>query len=186
MARTEQYSPKSVTSPEGVLEFELAGREQGYVLARAFGPGDDPETAPDQVRQAAITNPVYFRPPGFHRAPLLTRCTLHVPETSRWIGGSIEFQRNDGSPIKRQTVLTGIMQITLPANARILLSKPGQADWSFSIAMENSAVERLLSYLTSGEFRKDYPGLRQGEVPPEAFRLGELKKALAEFDYTLE
>jgi hypothetical protein len=78
------------------------------------------------------------------------------------------------------------MRIGLPANARILVTNRGQTDWSFSIAMENSAVERLLSYLTSGEFRKDYPGLRQGEVPPEAFRLGELKKALAHFDYTLE
>jgi len=156
------------------------------VLARAFSPGDDPVAAPDQVRQAAFTNPVYLRPPGFDRTPLLTSCTLHIPETSRWIGGSIELQRNDGSLIKRQTVLTGIMQITLPANARILLTKRGQADWIFPIAMENPAVERLLSYLTSGEFRKDYPELRQGEVPPEAFRLGELKKALAEFDYTLQ
>jgi len=172
--------------PGGVLEFDLAGIEQGYVLARAFGPGDDPSAAPDQVRQAAITNPVYLRPSGFHHAPLLTRCTLHIPEASRWIGGTIEFQRNDGSLIKRQKVLTGIMQTTLPANARILLTKPGQADWDFPIAMESPTVERLLSYLTSGEVRKNYPGLRQGEVPPGAFQLEELKKALAEFDYTLE
>jgi hypothetical protein len=173
--------------PGGVLDFELAGREQAaYVLARAFGPGDDPTAAPDQVRQAAVTNPVYLRPPGFHRARLQTRCTLHVPRTSPWIAGSIEFQRNDGSLIRRQTVVTGIMRITLPADARILLSKPGQSDWNFAIAMENDAVERLLSYLISGEFRKDYSGLGQGEVPPEAFRLGELKKALAEFDYTLD
>jgi hypothetical protein len=173
--------------PGGVLEFELGGREQaGYVLARAFGPGDDPIAAPDQVRQAAITNPVYLRPRGFHRAPVQTRCTLRVPGTSRWIGGSITFQRNDGSPIKHHKVYAGIMRITLPANARILLIKAGQADWSFSIAMENAAVERLLSYLSSGEFRKDYPGLRQGEVPPGAFRLMELKNALAEFDYVLQ
>ena len=102
------------------------------------------------------------------------------------MGGSIEFQRGDGSPIKRQTVQIGAMRITLPANARILLSKPGQGDWNFSIAMENDAVERLLSYLTSGEFRNDYPKLHQGEVPPEAFRIAELRKALQNFDYTLE
>jgi len=172
--------------PGGVLEFELAGREPGYVLARAFGPGDNPVAAPDQVRQAAFTNPIYLRPRGFHRAPLRTRCTLHVPGTSRWKGGTIQFQRNDGSLIRHQTVHVGTIRIALPANARILLTNPGQADWSFSIAMENSAAERLLSYLASGDFRTDYPGLRQGEVPPEAFRLGELKKALAEFDYTLE
>jgi hypothetical protein len=111
---------------------------------------------------------------------------LHVPETSRWNGGTITFQRNDGGVIKRHKVRAGIMRITLPANARILLTKADQADLSFSIAMENAAVETLLAYLATGEFRKDYPGLRQGEVPPEAFHLAELKKALAEFDYTLK
>lgn len=30
--------------------------------------------------------------------------------------------------------------------------------------MENAAIERLLSYLTSSEFRKDYPELREGEA----------------------
>ena len=145
-----------------------------------------PLPAPDQVREAAITNPVYLRPPGFHPAPAQTRCTLHVPGTSRWIGGTIAFQRNDGSVVKRQKVHAGVMRITLPANARIQLTRAGQADWSFTIAMENAAVEKLPSYLTSGEFRIDYPGLRPGEVPREAFRLMELKSALAEFDYTLQ
>ncbi len=173
--------------PGGILEFTFTGGEQaGYVLARAFGPGDDPIAAPDQVRQTAITNPVYLRPSGFQLAPVQTSCTLHVSGTSRWIGGTIEFQRSDGSVIKRQTVVPGIIRILLPANARILLTHPGLANWSFSIAMENAAIETLLSYLTSGEFRKDYPELREGEVPPEAFRIGELRKALEAFDFTLD
>jgi hypothetical protein len=155
-------------------------------LARAFGPGDDPIAAPDQVHQAALTNPVYLHPQGFHVPRLMTACSLDVPETSRWIGGTIEFHQMDGALIERRKVVAGTMRIALPANARILLKKPGQQDWNFSIAMENDAVEKFLSYLTSGAFRNDYPNLQQGEVPPEAFRVQELRNALASFVFTLD
>ena len=92
----------------------------------------------------------------------------------------------DGTLIERRKVTPGTMHITLPANARIRLAKASQPEWNFSIAMENDAVENILSYLTSGAFRKDYPNLQPGEVPPEAFRLLEMKKAMATFDYTLD
>jgi hypothetical protein len=92
----------------------------------------------------------------------------------------------DGTPIGSRKVTPGTMQITLPANARIRVKKAGQREWNFSIAMENNAVENILSYLTSGAFRRDHPNLQQGQVPPEAFRLPDLKKALATFDYTLD
>jgi hypothetical protein len=171
----------------GVLEFELSGSDQaGYVLARAFGPGDDPEAAPDQIRQAAITNPVYLHPVGFHLTNVETSCTLHVPAGSRWIGGTIEFQHVDGRRIEAENIVPGTIRITLPADARIVLRKPGQAESTFSIAMENADVEKLLSYLTLGQFRDDYPNLRQGEVPPGAFHLDQLRRALANFDYTLD
>jgi hypothetical protein len=171
----------------GALEYELAGtNDAGYVLARAFGPGDHPIAAPDHVHEAAVTNPVYLHPTGFHLPSLMTVCTLEVPAASRWIGGTIQLEQMDGRLIKRQEVTSGTMRITLPANARILLKKPGQADWSFFIAMENDAVENILSYLTSGAFRKDYPNLLPGEIPPEAFQLRELSKALATFNYILD
>lgn len=173
--------------PGGILRFDLSGSNRaGYVLARAFGPGDDPVVAPDKVKQAAITNPVYLHPVGYRVAQMQTSCILHVPAASRWIGGSIEFLQPDGRRIALRAVSAGAIRITLPANARLLLKKPGQADWNFSIAMENAGVERLIAYLTSGQFRNDYPDLRQGEVPPEAFHVEELTKALAEFDYNLE
>jgi hypothetical protein len=171
----------------GVLEYELPGSgDATYVLARAFGPGDDPKAAPDRVQHAAVTNPIYLRPLGFQAPPVLTACSLAVPSTSRWIGGTIEFQQLEGTMIERRKVTPGTMHITLPANARILLKKPGQPDWNFSIAMENDAVEKLLLYLTSGRFRKDYPKLQQGQVPPEAFRLQELRRALATFNFKLD
>ncbi len=170
----------------GVLEFELSGSDQaGYVLARAFGPGDDPDSAPDTIREAAITNPVYLHPAGFQVPKMQTSCTLRVPNASRWLGGTIEFLA-DGRRIKSDKISSGVIRITLPANARIVLSKRGQADSRFSIAMENAAVEKLLSYISSGSFRHDYPHLREGEVPPEVFHLDEFRNALADFDYTLD
>jgi hypothetical protein len=49
--------------------------------------------------------------------------------------------------------------------------------------MENAEVEKNISYLSSGEFRNDYPGLRQSVVPPRAFRLESLRQALKVFEY---
>jgi hypothetical protein len=171
----------------GVLTFEMEGTGQaGYVLARAFGPGDDPAAAADQVRRAAITNPVYLRPAGFHFSAVQTSCILRVPANSRWVGGTIAYLEMDGRVIKRDSVKEGVIRIQLPANARILLHKPGQRDWNFSIAMENDAVEKLLTYLTSGAFRSDFPHLQAGEVPAQAFHLEELRKALARFEDTLD
>ena len=173
--------------PGGVLEFEFAGSDQaGYVLARAFGPGDDPALAPDRVRQASITNPVYLHPAGFHVAEIQTSCTLRVPATSRWLGGTMEFQRADGRRIALQKVSAGVIRTTLPANARVVLKKPGLSDWNFSIAMENHEVEKLLSFLSSGQFLNDYRNLKQGEVPSEAFHLEEFRRRLADFEYTLD
>jgi len=172
--------------PGGVLEYEIPGSsEPGYVLVRAFGPGDDPDRAPDEVKSVAISNPVYLHPQGFHIEPAKTSCTLRVPAKSRWIGGEIEFEQADGRPIERRTVPAGTIRIELPANARILLRKRGEKDWMFYIAMENRRVQELLSYLIDGEFRKDYPNLHRDVVPPQAFRLPELWNALATFDYEI-
>jgi hypothetical protein len=66
-----------------------------------------------------------------------------------------------------------------------VLSKEGLRPRMFYIAMENAEVERDISYLSSGEFRKDYPGLQQSVVPPEAFRLDSLREALKRFEYEI-
>jgi hypothetical protein len=170
----------------GMLEFELTGSNRaGYVLARAFGPGDDPVAHPDEIRRAAITNPVYLQPAGFHLTAIETSCTLHVPATSSWLGGTMEFLRGDLTRIAMQNVSPGVIRVRLPADARILLRKRGRTDLNFSIAIENAEAEKLVLYLTSGRFREDYHDLHQGDVPPEAFHLNEMRRALANFDYTL-
>ena len=56
----------------------------------------------------------------------------------------------------------------------------------FYIAMENARVEKEISYLTDGDFRKDYPNISQGVVPPQAFHLQSLRQALQRFEYEIK
>jgi hypothetical protein len=173
--------------PGGTLEYELPGRDQpDYVVVRAFGAGDDPIRDPDHVKFLAVSNPVYLWPQGFRMEPARTACTLHVVAASAWNGGSLEFQTTDGRLIRREPIRPGVITASVPANSRIVLSKTGLKSRMFYIAMENPEVERNLTYLSSGEFRKDYPNLRPGAVPPQAFHLEALREAVRRFDYKLQ
>jgi hypothetical protein len=170
----------------GVLEYEVLGRgEPDYVVVRAFGAGDDPDHDPDQVRYLAVSNPVYLWPQGFHPEATRTSCTLRIASGSRWIGGALEFQTADGQRIRREPIHAGIISVSVPADSRIVLSKEGLPSRMFYIAMENADVEKNISYLYTGEFRKDYPDLPQSVVPPEAFRLESLRQALKRFEYEI-
>jgi hypothetical protein len=173
--------------PGGILEYLLPGRsDPGYVLVRAFGAGDDPVRDPDHVKYLAVSNPVYLWPEGFEIKPAHTLCRFQIPADSKWNGGLIEFQTTDGRLIAQEPIRPGTIEETLPANARIVLKKPGVESRMFYIAMENPEVEKDISYLTSGEFRNDFPHLSQSVVPPQAFRLDDLRKAVQRFDYQLK
>lgn len=170
----------------GVLDYEVLGRnEPGYVVVLAFGSGDDPDHHPERVRYLAVSNPVYLWPHGFHPQPARTWCTLRVASGSKWIGGSLEFQTADGQTIRREPIRAGMISLSVPASSRVVLSKTGLGSRMFYIAMENGEVEKDISYLSSGDFRKDYPGLPESVVPPEAFRLESLRQALKRFDYEI-
>jgi hypothetical protein len=173
--------------PGGVLEYELPGRNDAdYVVVRAFGAGDDPSHDPDHVRNLVVSNPVYLWPQGFQVKAARTACTFRIDAKSKWNGGSLEFQTTDGRLIRRERINPGVITGVVPANARILLSKEGLKPRMFYIAMENPEVEKNLSYLTYGEFRKDYPNLKKGMVPPQAFHLADLRRALSSIDYELK
>ncbi len=173
--------------PGGILRYELPGRtDPGYVVVRAFGAGDDPDLDPDHVKYAAVSNPVYMWPQNFQVKPPHTACTFHVGADSRWNGGSLQFQTTDGQLIRREEIHQGVIRALLPADARVVLAKTGLKSRMFYIAMENAAVEKNLSYLVYGEFRKDYPDLKEGVVPPAAFHLLQLQRALGTFDYELK
>jgi hypothetical protein len=170
----------------GVLEYEIPGRgEPDYIVVRAFGSGDDPIHNPGHVLHLAVSNPVYLWPQDFQPKPAHTACTLRVAPGSKWIGGSLEFQTADGQRIRREPIHAGIISASVPADTRVVLSKQGLLPRMFYIAMENADVERNISYLTSGEFRKDYPDLPQSVVPPQAFHLEALRQALKRFDYEI-
>lgn len=173
--------------PGGKLEYLLQGRKDpGYVLVRVFGAGDDPIHDPDHVRYLAVSNPVYLWPKGYESRPANTFCQLHIPSGSKWNGGSVEFQTTDGRLIAKQPIHPGTIERTIPASARIQLKNAGVESRMFYIAIENPKVERDISYLTSGEFREDYPHLQQGVVPPQAFRLDDLRQAVQRFEYELK
>lgn len=171
----------------GVLEYELPGKaEPDYVVVRAFGAGDDPEHNPDHVKYLAVSNPVYLWPQRFQPMAARTACTLRVADSSKWNGGWIEFQTGDGGFIAKEKISPGVIRKTVPASSRIVLSKAGIKSRMFYIAMENLEVEKDISYLRFGEFRKDYPNLPLRVVPPEAFHLAHLRQALSSFDYELQ
>lgn len=173
--------------PGGVLEYEIPGRgDPDYVVVRAFGAGDDPEHDPDHVRYLAVSNPVYLWPKGFHPEAARTFCTIRVASGSQWIGGTLEFQTADGQRIRREAIHAGKISASVPADSRVVLSKAGVRSRMFYIAMENAEVEKDISYLSSGEFRKDYPGLAESVVPPKAFRLESLRQALQRFEYEIQ
>lgn len=173
--------------PGGTLEYLLPGRKDpGYVLVRAFGAGDDPVHDPDHVKYLAVSNPVYLWPDGYESKPARTLCRFHVPPDSKWNGGLIAFQTTEGRSIGQEPIHPGTLERSLPADARVVLKKNGLESRMFYIAMENAEVERDISYLTSGEFRKDFPGIRPSVVPPQAFRLDDLRQAVRRFDYELK
>lgn len=170
----------------GVLEYEIPGRsEPDYVVVRAFGSGDDPDHDPEHVRHLAVSNPVYLWPQGFHPKPLRTMCSLRFVLGSKWIGGAVEFQTADGERIRREPIRAGAISLSVPADSRVVLSKAGLRSRMFYIAMENEAVEKDISYLSSGEFRQDYPDIPQSVVPPSAFRLEALRQALKRFEFEI-
>jgi hypothetical protein len=102
------------------------------------------------------------------------------------MGGSLALEKTDGQLIRKELIRAGTIAATLPANARVVLSRPGLQPRMFYIAMENAEVEKNLSYLEYGEFRNDYPNLRESVVPPQAFHLEALRKALQHFDYQVK
>ncbi|MBC8453592.1 CehA/McbA family metallohydrolase [PVC group bacterium] len=166
----------------GSIEFEFSGSDtHGYLVARGYGENCDPDDPVMQnIKQFAITNPVYLHPRGYRFVPVTTDFTLHVTVGSEWVGENVEFQHANGEMIERANIdKPGDIDITLPASARVVLKKENSEKKMFYIAMENKAVWDNIKYLSTGEFLKDYPDAVPGEVPPDAFRLEKMKRDMA-------
>ena len=167
----------------GVIEYEMRGADShGYLVARGWGEHDDPgEPRQQAIRHMAITNPVYLWPRGFTFSPLTTDVTLTFGSDSPWMGGTCEFLDPQSQSISKNVIRAGEIRQTLPANVQVRLTSTDGSEKSFHPAVENAEVQKLLRYLYAGEFLDDHPGLSPGEVPPEAFRIGEMREALARF-----
>jgi hypothetical protein len=169
----------------GVARFELAGRgEPHYLVARAYGQDDAPER-PQEITQFAISDPVYFHPEGFQPGPVQTDMTLTVRGDSPWLGGQLAIQRANGDVLERLDVQPGPLERTVPANARIHLSKDGREDRLFYIAVENERAQQLLRYLYEGQFLQDHPDTPPGRVPAEAFDVAAMTQALRTFRHAI-
>jgi hypothetical protein len=107
----------------------------------------------------ALTNAVYLHPRGFGFQPVRTECTIQVQPGSAWEGGTLEFQSEGWEAIARHPIRAGAVKSTQSTPAAGLPVTRGVPS-----------------------------GLRQagpGNVPPAAFRLGEMREALRLFVHIL-
>lgn len=169
--------------PGGTLSYNLVcGSTPDYILARTFGETDSPFQGPHQnTNFCAVTNPIYLHEQGYSFNQVITECVLHFGSASQWIGGSVAFETASGDMIEKFSVKNSELRTTLPANAVVKLAGTSGEKRSFFIAAENTRAQKLVSYLSAGEFLNDYPNLQPGEVPAEAFRLKEMQEALRFF-----
>ena len=168
----------------GTYEFQLNGiSDPSYILARTFGENDSPYTMNQQdVKNHAISNPVYLHPEGFKFQQVTTSLELQFEEGSPWLDGALEIQNSKGKTLVSYAEITSNMHIkhNVPASAKVVLTKADQ-EKSFWIAMENLKVQELLAYIWQGKFLEDYPSYSYGEVPPEAFDIHKMRQALQNF-----
>lgn len=170
----------------GTIEATVAGGDvPAWLVARAVGEHDDPATPRQKsIRHCALTNPVYLRPPGAGFAPALTDYRLEVRGDSPWLGGELSIEDASGAVLERGTIVPGAVARRLPAAARMSLVA-GERRRTFSLAMENPALQARLHYMWGGGFRRDFPTAVAGEVPVSAFQLDGVRDALATCRYVV-
>ena len=165
----------------GVIDFDVEDDAAGgYILARAFGEKDgDYATKPQQqVRHCALTNPVWLQTPNFAPpVPIPTRVTL-IPGDAA--GARLRILAADGDTLDTAAIPSEPTTLTLPASARLEITRVDGRVREIPISMANGRVRSLMDYLADGHFRDDFQGLRPGEVPTEAFRFDEMRDALSQ------
>lgn len=173
----------------GTHTFNLSGSNQhAYVIARVFGEGDLPGTKPDrEIRQFAITNPVYLRPAGWQPfGPTKTEFNLNVAPSSRYVGGRAVFEDAVGNKLDESTLKGGeTITADMPASGRCALTDAHGITTRQYLINANPQVTELQRYLYRGRFRKDYPEMVPGDVPAEAFQIEKFKKAMARLALTV-
>lgn len=169
----------SATDPrEGLHTFTFPGRNTPcYLWARVFGRNETPSTTPARtVRNLGIANPVYLRPPGWNRPGALdTELTVQVRA-----GGRFSMEDAAGQLLEEGLGKTGdTIRLRMPASGRIRVTPDnGGRDEIRYLINANPAVQALQRHLYRGQFLMDHPDLPYGDVPAEAFRINEFRKAM--------
>ena len=70
--------------------------------------------------------------------------------------------------------------MTLPASARLEITRVDGRVRNIPISMANTKVRALMDYLADGHFRDDFQGLKPGEVPAKAFHVDEMYEAISQ------
>jgi hypothetical protein len=162
----------------GIIELACAGgRTPGWLLVRAYGEHEDPDAVSQKaIRRFALSNPVYLGEAGA-RPAAETVLDLRAQPGSPWAQAAIGIESADGVPLDDAGALDGDRRIAMPAGARLRLVRDGRQLLLYP-AMENADVQRRLRFLHEGHFLRRWPGLRPGELPPEAFDLEGMRTAL--------
>ncbi len=159
-----------------VATIDIAGSDQrSYLVARFCADASRRDGA------AAVSNPVYLHPRGqSFEQPTQTRLRLKISEDSPFCGGKIHFEQADGEPIGSAKLSAGTVDESLPASGRFTLIAPDGATQTEYLINANDKLMALQRYLYRGRFLRDYPHLKSGEVPPEAWRFDAHVEAMRE------
>jgi len=158
----------------GVINLSIDGSDQrGYLVAR-FRVDETCRDTP-----TAVSNPVYLHPrgQGFEK-PAETRLELCISPDSPYHSGQVRFEQADGECIAQASLTAGTIREILPASGRFTLIAPDGQEKTEYLINANPAVLQLQRYLYRGRFLRDFPSARPGEVPVEAWRLGEYMQAM--------
>lgn len=169
----------------GTVELGVPGAaEAGYLVARVFGAGEGGRPVDTgKTKHVAISNPVYLHPPGRgFAAPATTRVRVTVREGSRFQGGEIRFEGPAGDVLSRAIARAGTFTETLPATSRVTMVATNDFSVTDSLANSSERVIELQRYLYRGRFLRDFPKCGAGSVPPEAWKIDDLRDAMREMD----
>lgn len=165
---------------------ELGESESRYLIAQAFGEGTDPETTPaEEIERFATTNPLYLRPNrGAGPQAMTTTVEMTCRSTSPWLGGTATVLSARGEELFDRA-LSRITTFEAPADSVVQLATPDGYAVKRQLLSLNEAAIDLQRYLYRGRFTRDYANASPRDVPVDAFRLEEVRAALAHCRITL-
>lgn len=138
--------------------------------------------------QVALTNPVYFLPPGW-TPPAPVRCALdlRLVDAAGAVLPAVPVRVRDGERTVLEAVsdASGRVRGEAPPTAMIEIAPPGQAVRRLSIFLDYRPANACMESCYTGRWRQDHPALQPGQVPWEAFRLHDLRRALERVEWTI-